>query len=93
MSVIGDVRQSDVEDSTPGGISAERLRSIVERAERIADDRKSLGDDLRDLFIEARSAGFDPKAIRRILAIRKRDAADVQAEEDMVDLYRRALGV
>lgn len=93
MSVIGDVRQSDVEDSTPGGISAERLRSIVERAERIADDRKALGGDLRDLFLESKSAGFDPKAIRRILAIRKRDAADVQAEEDMVDLYRRALGI
>lgn len=93
MSVIGDVRQADVEDSTPGGISADRLRSIVERAERIAEDRKALGGDLRDLFIEARSAGFEPKVIRQVLAIRKKEPAEVEEQETLLTLYRTALGM
>lgn len=91
--VIGDIRQADVEDQTFGGISAERLRSIVERIERIEEERKALADDVKDIFTEAKSAGFDPKVIRQVLAIRKKEPAEVEEQRTLLDLYCSALGM
>ncbi|MCX5615373.1 DUF2312 domain-containing protein [Bombella sp. TMW 2.2559] len=76
-----------------GGIAADRLRSIVERVERLEDERKALGSDIRDVFTEAKSAGFDVKAIKQILKLRKQNPADVDEQEMLVDTYRRALGI
>jgi uncharacterized protein (UPF0335 family) len=80
-------------DSDVGGIAAERLRSIIERIERLEEERKALGDDIKDIFSEAKSAGFDVKVIRQVIRLRKQEPADVEEQETLLDLYRRALGM
>ena len=79
--------------NTAGGVAADRLRSIIERVERLEEERKALGEDIRDIFTEAKSAGFDVKAIKQIIKLRKQDPADVEEQETILETYRRALGL
>lgn len=90
---ITDLRQNDIEDAEPGGIAKERLRSIVERVERLEDERKGLADDIKDVLAEAKSAGFDVKVIRQVLRLRRQEPAEVEEQETLLDLYKRALGM
>ncbi len=76
-----------------GGVAADRLRSIVDRIERLEGERKALGADIKDIYSEAKSAGFDVKALRRLIQIRKQEAAEVEEQETLLDVYRRALGM
>ena len=76
-----------------GGIAADRLRSIIERVERLEEERRALGSDIKDIFAEAKSAGFDVKVLRQIIRIRKQEPADVEEQETLLDIYRRALGM
>jgi uncharacterized protein (UPF0335 family) len=76
-----------------GGIAADRLRSIIERIERLEEERKALGGDIRDIYAEAKSAGFDVKVLRQLISIRKKEPADVEEQETLLDVYRRALGM
>ena len=81
------------QDTDVGGIAADRLRSIIERVERLEEERKSLADDIKDIFAEAKSAGFDVKVIRTLISIRKKEPAEVEEQETLLDLYKRALGM
>ncbi len=81
------------QDAEVGGIAADRLRSIVERIERLEEERKGLADNIKDIFAEAKSAGFDVKVVRQIISIRKKEPAEVEEQETLLDLYRRALGM
>lgn len=76
-----------------GNISAERLRSLIKRIERLDEERKALGSDIKDIYAEAKSAGFDVKVIRRLIAIRKRDPADVEEQDALLDTYKHAIGM
>lgn len=76
-----------------GGIAVDRLRSIIDRVERLEEERKALANDIKDIFSEAKSAGFDVKVIRQILRIRKQEPAEVEEQETLLDVYRRALGM
>ena len=76
-----------------GGIAADRLRSIIERIERLEEERKALGSDIKDIYSEAKSAGFDPKIIRTLISLRKKEPADVEEADTLLDLYKRALGM
>jgi uncharacterized protein (UPF0335 family) len=80
-------------DTKPGGIAADRLRSIVDRIERLEEERKALGGDIRDIYAEAKSAGFDVKVLRQLIRVRRQEAADVEEQETLLDVYRRALGM
>lgn len=86
-------------DKTPGpghntdGISADRLRSMVDRIERLNTEREALGSDIKDIFKEAGSAGFDVKVLRQLIRIRKQDPAEVEEAEAMLEVYRKALGM
>ncbi|MFC4169830.1 DUF2312 domain-containing protein [Teichococcus aestuarii] len=91
--IISDLRQDDVEDTVPGGIAADRLRSIIERIEKLEEERKARGDDISQVFAEAKGAGFDVKAIKQLLRIRKQTTEEVEQLENLVDLYRHALGM
>ncbi len=86
-------RQAASPDSDTGGIAADRLRSIVDRIERLEQERKALGDDIKDIYSEAKSAGFDVKVVRQIIRLRKQEPAEVEEQETLLDLYRRALGM
>jgi uncharacterized protein (UPF0335 family) len=81
------------EGHNTGGIAGERLRSIVERIERLSEEIKALQSDTRDIYVEARSAGFDVKVLRQLIRIRKQEPADVEEQESLLDLYRRALNM
>ena len=76
-----------------GNIAADRLRSLIERIERLEEERKALGSDIKDIFSEAKSAGFDVKVIRQLIRIRKQEPAEVEEQESLLDVYRRALGM
>jgi len=76
-----------------GGIAADRLRSIVERIERLEEERKSLASDIKDIYAEAKSAGFDVKVLRQIITLRRKEPSEVEEQETLLDLYRRALGM
>ena len=75
------------------GFAAGQLKSLVERIERLEEERKALGNDIKDIYAEAKSAGFDPKVLRQLIRIRKQEAAEVEEQETMLDIYRRALGM
>ena len=76
-----------------GGIAADRLRSLIDRIERLEEERKALGSDIKDIYAEAKSAGFDVKVMRQLIRIRKQEPADVEEQETLLDVYRRALGM
>ena len=74
-----------------GGIASDRLRSLIERIEKLEEDKKEIATDIREVFAEAKSAGFDVKIMRAILKLRKMDAADRDEQEFLIDTYRKAL--
>jgi uncharacterized protein (UPF0335 family) len=80
-------------DTRTGGIAADRLRSIVDRIERLEEERKALGSDIRDIYAEAKSAGFDVKVLRQLIRVRRQEPGDVEEQESLLDVYRRALGM
>lgn len=80
------------EEIKAGGVAGDRLRSIIERYERLDEEVKSLRADQKDLMAEAKSAGFDVKVIRRLIRERKQDADELEEQETLLDVYRRALG-
>ena len=90
---MADVIEAKDDDPQVGGIAADRLRSIIERVERLEEERKALGNDIKDIYAEAKSAGFDVKVIRQIIRIRKQEPAEVEEQESLLDVYRRALGM
>lgn len=78
---------------TSNSIAADRLRSVVERVERLEEERKALSSDIKDIYSEAKSAGFDVPVLRQLIRIRKQEPAQVEDQEMLLDLYRRALGM
>lgn len=79
--------------SEVGGIAVDRLRSIVERVERLEEEKKDIQNDIRDIFAEAKSAGFDTKAIKAVIKLRKMNAADRDEQEVLLETYRKALDI
>lgn len=78
-------------DAEVGGIAKDRLRSLIERIERLEEEKKGLNNDIRDVFAEAKSAGFDVKIMRIVLKLRKMNVADRDEQENLTELYRKAL--
>lgn len=78
-------------DAEVGGISKDRLRSLIERIERLEEEKRGISNDIRDVFAEAKSAGFDVKVMRVVLKLRKMNAADRDEQENLTELYRKAL--
>lgn len=76
-----------------GGIAADRLRSLVERIERLEEEKKAIASDIRDIFAEAKSAGFDVKIMRAVIKLRKMNAADRDEQELLLDTYKKALDI
>ena len=74
-------------------IARDQLRTIVERIERLEEEKKAIADDIRDVFAEAKSNGFDVKTLRSVVRMRKIDTAERQEQEAMLDLYLSALGM
>ncbi len=75
------------------GVAADHLRSFIERVERLEEEKKALQDDIKEVFAEAKGTGFDVKAMRAIIRLRKMDKADYQEQEYMIDMYKHAMGM
>jgi uncharacterized protein (UPF0335 family) len=71
---------------------AGQLRAFIERIEKLSEEKAALADDIKSVFDEAKSSGYDPKVMRKVIAIRKQDKAKREEEEALIDLYLGALG-
>lgn len=76
-----------------GGIAAERLQSFIERIERLEEEKANLQNDIKEVFAEAKSTGFDTKIMRQVLKLRKMEETEREEQEELLDLYKRALGM
>ena len=81
------------QDIAESGIAAEELKQFVERIERLEEEKKAISDDIKDVFAELKGRGFDVKAVRSILRIRKQDHSERQEQEAILELYMSALGI
>ena len=74
-------------------VAAGQLHAFVERIERLHEERSALSDDIKEVFAEAKGTGFDTKAMKTIIAMRRKDPAQRQEEQAILDLYKAALGM
>jgi uncharacterized protein (UPF0335 family) len=89
-------RESSMADEiteTSQTVAAGQLRALIERIERLEEEKKTIADDIKDVYAEAKGTGFDTKALRTIIRLRKKDQAERQEEEAILDLYKAALGM
>jgi uncharacterized protein (UPF0335 family) len=82
-----------------GGIAGDRLKSFVERIERLEEERKALSNDIKEVYAEAKGTGFDTKIMRQVIRLRRMDKDDLDEQENLdeqeslLDVYKRALGM
>ena len=76
-----------------GGIARDQIKSIVERIERLEEEKKAIADDIKEVYAEAKGNGFDTKSLRTVIRLRKQDAAERQEQEALLDLYLHSLGM
>ena len=76
-----------------GGVAAGQIRSIIERVERLTEEKAALTNDIREIYAEAKSNGYDTKTLKKIIALRAIDPAERQELEAVLDLYLHALGM
>jgi uncharacterized protein (UPF0335 family) len=79
--------------SDVGGIAGAQLKSLIERIERLEDEKRALGEDIKEVYAEAKGTGFEPKIMRQLIKIRKMDKDEHDEQESLLDLYKRALGM
>jgi uncharacterized protein (UPF0335 family) len=76
-----------------GGIAGAQLKSFIERIERLEDEKRALGEDVKEVYAEAKGSGFEPKIMRQIIKIRRMDKEEHDEQETLLDLYKRALSM
>ncbi|TGE04652.1 DUF2312 domain-containing protein [Hymenobacter fodinae] len=76
-----------------GGVAGERLRQYIERIERLEEEKSGIAEDIRDVYAECNSAGLDTKAIRQVIKLRKMDRQKRQEQEEILELYKSAIGM
>lgn len=78
---------------TPGDNAKEQIRSIIERVERLEEEKATIASDIKDVFTEAKGNGFDVKALRTIVRMRKQDVNERQEQETILETYMQAMGM
>ena len=76
-----------------GGIAGAQLKSFIERIERLEEEKRALGEDIKEVYAEAKGSGFEPKIMRQIIRIRKMDKEEHDEQETLLDLYNQALNM
>ncbi len=76
-----------------GNVAADQLRLLIERVERLEEEKKGIGDDIKDVYLEAKATGYDPKIMRQIIRLRKMPPHDRQEMEAILQTYLAALGM
>ncbi len=75
------------------GVSAQRLKSFIQRIERLEEEKKAMGADIREVYSEAKSSGFDVKIMRKVIALRRLEDAERQEQEALLQVYIDAIGM
>jgi len=81
------------DSSDVGGIAADQLRSFIERIENLEEEKSNLQNDIKDVYAEAKAAGFDTKIMRQIVRLRKMDRDDLAEQDELLEVYRRAINI
>ncbi len=84
---------SAVNEAPATRFAKDQLRAIVERVERLEEEKKAIADDIRDVYAEAKGNGFDVKALRTVVRLRKQDKQEREEQEAILDTYLQALGM
>lgn len=79
--------------SGPGGVAADQLKAFVERIERLEEEKKTIVDDIKDVYAEAKATGYDIKILKMVVKMRKQDKSEREEEEAILELYLAALGM
>lgn len=93
MAKADDQKSSLDVDPVSTKFAKDQLKSIIERVEKLEEEKKATSDDIRDVFAEAKGNGFDVKALRTIVRMRKQDADERREQSDVLDTYLHALGM
>jgi uncharacterized protein (UPF0335 family) len=88
----GEIAEAEA-DSPAQTVAAGQLRAFVERIERLEEEKQAIADDIKDVYAELKGTGFDTKAVRAIVRLRKMDQAERQEQQAVLDLYMAALGM
>lgn len=83
----------DITSETAQTVAAGQLRAFIERVERLEEEKKTISDDIKEVYAEMKGNGFDTKAVRTLVRLRKKDQTERQEEEAILDLYKAALGM
>jgi uncharacterized protein (UPF0335 family) len=86
-------KPEDEQLQASGLVAREQLKAFVERIERLEEEKKAIADDIKDVFAEAKGNGYDVKALRKIIQMRKQDIDERREQEAILDLYMQALGM
>ena len=81
------------ESADIGGVSGQRLKSYLDRIDRLEEEKKGLADDIKDIYAEAKGVGFDTKTIRKLVKLRKMDTEKRREEDELLELYKAAVGL
>lgn len=76
-----------------GGVAAAELKQFVERIERLAEEKQAVAEDVKEVYAEVKGRGYDTKAVRKIVSLRRKDAREREEEDAILDLYKNALGM
>jgi uncharacterized protein (UPF0335 family) len=76
-----------------GGIAADRLKSFIERIERLEEEKSAIAGDVKEVYSEAKSSGFDTKIMRQIVRLRKMEPQERNEQEQLLDVYKQAIGM
>jgi uncharacterized protein (UPF0335 family) len=82
-----------VADIADTGVAAEELKQLIERIERLEEEKKALSEDIKEVYAEAKGRGFDTKAMRTLIRLRAKEPQELQEEEAILELYKQALGM
>ena len=84
---------AEKDDQPARRFAKDQLKAIIERVERLEEERKAIADDIRDVYAEAKGNGFDTKALRTVVRLRKQDKQEREEQEAILDTYLQALGM
>jgi len=90
---VGKAKAHSEDAKDVGGVAGARLRAFIERVERLEEEKKGLGDDIKDIWSEAKGVGYDVKTMKKILRLRKMDPQKMREEQELENLYKAAIGM
>lgn len=85
--------ENEEEAKDVGGVAGKRLKSFLERIERLEEEKAGLAEDIKDVYAEAKAVGFDTKTIRKLVRLRKMDTEKRREEDELLELYKAAIGL